>query len=348
MIEMRSSRQFSRLTSRREFARQAACLSGLAFLSRGEEKTKDAQSHVSVTKAAERSAALRTALELLEPPPVKGRDVYLKASFNSPDSFPATTHPETLRLVVKYLRELNCGRILLTERSGMGVTQAVWDKLGITGQSAELGLDLIALDDLPADRWRREELSGSHWRHGVEVPGFIDERACIVQICCLKTHRFGGQFSASLKNSVGLVAKHSHTTASYNYMEELHASADQRLMIAEINQIYRPALIVMDAMQVFVDGGPESGEQASPGVVLASRDRVAIDAAGVALLRHHGAASLWQSAVFELEQIKRAAELKLGAKDGEQVLFRTRDPESKNLAAQLKSILTEPPSEDKK
>jgi len=55
----------------------------------------------------------------------------------------------------------------------------------------------------------------------------------LVQTCCLKTHRFGGHFTLSLKNSVGLAAKRVPED-SYNYMSELHGSPHQRRMIAEI------------------------------------------------------------------------------------------------------------------
>ena len=155
-------------------------------------------------------------------------------------------------------------------------------------------------------------------------PGLLNAETCVVQICNLKTHRFGGHFSASLKNSVGLIAKYSSQPPRYNYMTELHASPDQRSMIAEVNQIYAPRLVVMDAIQVFVNGGPERGDLAYPEMMAASRDRVAIDAAGVALLRLHGAGPpLSRGMVFEQEQLTRAIELELGAKSVQEIQFLT-------------------------
>ena len=60
-----------------------------------------------------------------------------------------------------------------------------------------------------------------------------------------------------------MVAKYSPRD-SYNYMGELHGSADQRRMIAEINQLYRPAMIVMDGLEAFTDGGLTGGLWSSP------------------------------------------------------------------------------------
>jgi uncharacterized protein (DUF362 family) len=116
----------------------------------------------------------------------------------------------------------------------------------------------------------------------------------------------------SLKNSVGIVAARvpGHI---YEYMAELHTSPYQRKMIAEINAHYRCDLVLMDGTRAFFGGGPEKGELAEPGIMLASVDRVAIDAAGVAVLRACGATGhVAKGRVFEQEQIARAAELGVG------------------------------------
>ncbi len=289
---------------------------------------------------------MQATLDLLGTIPFEGRDIYLKCNFNSGDPFPATTHVDTLRHVARQLRVQKCARIILVERSGMGSTRSIWKKLGVDALSEELGMTLVALEE--AGDWKREDLPGSHWSKGIEVPGFLNGDVCVVQVANLKTHRFGGQFSASLKNSIGLIAKHSHFGDRHNYMEDLHGSPNQRLMIAEVNQVYKPALVLMDATQVFIDGGPESGEVASPEVFLGSRDRVALDAAGAALLRHLGAGSpLDRIPIFELEQIKRAVDLGLGAKSGQEIQLLTPDSESANLATTLKSIIMEAPKSQK-
>ena len=64
-------------------------------------------------------------------------------------------------------------------------------------------------------------------------------------------------------------------------MSELHNSPYQRHMIAEINSVYQPDLVLLDGVQAFVAGGPAKGTMVQSEVILASRDRIAIDAAGV-------------------------------------------------------------------
>ncbi len=330
--------------SRREFGRRVGCGAvGLTLARPRQEEQEPAGAAVAVARNPDRRAAIATALRLVDPPSFEGRDVLLKGSFNSPDPYPASTHPDALRAIVGWLREKECGRVTLVERSGMGRTRDVWSKLGMTEIARELGIELLALEDLPEGEWRQEALPGSHWKNGVEVPLFLKD-ACIVQTCNLKTHRFGGVFSASLKNSVGLLAKQSTILPDrWNYMEELHSSPDQQSMIAEINQLYRPVVVVMDAAEVFCSGGPEEGERAAPAAALAAADRVALDAAGVVLLRLNGAgATLREGRVFDQPQIKRAVELELGVKSAKEIRFATADPESASLAARLEAGLDDP------
>lgn len=60
-------------------------------------------------------------------------------------------------------------------------------------------------------------------------------------------------------------------------MSELHSSPHQRLMIAEINKAYQPALVLLDGVEALVNGGPEAGKQVKSNVILAGTDRVAVD-----------------------------------------------------------------------
>jgi uncharacterized protein (DUF362 family) len=153
----------------------------------------------------------------------------------------------------------------------------------------------------------------------------------IVATCCLKTHRFGGHFTLSLKNSVGMIAK-KDPKDGYDYMRELHGSFEQRRLIAEINSAFSPDLVILDGRSAFVHGGPESGTLVEPGVMLAGSDRVAIDAAGVAILRSYGTApEVAHGPIARLEQIARAAELGLGTADPAQIELVSLDPPSARI-----------------
>ncbi len=119
-------------------------------------------------------------------------------------------------------------------------------------------------------------------------------------------------------------------------MNELHTSPHQRLMIAEINKFSRTDLVVMDATEGFSSGGPDKGKLIKPGVILASRDRVAIDAAGIALLRAYGTVPRVMSGnIFDQEQIALAAELGVGIGSADRIRLIPLDESSRETAEQI-------------
>lgn len=276
---------------------------------------------------------------LLKQESFRGRDILLKPNFNSADPSPGSTHPDILRALLSQLNSLGAGHITLADRSGMGDTHNVMEKLGVSDLVRDFGCLTAVLDELPEDEWVIYRQPGLHWQDGFPVPRLLLDADAIVQTCNLKTHRYGGHFTMSLKNSVGFVAKFVGGN-SYNYMTELHNSPHQRLMIAETNLAYEPDLIVMDGVEAFVSGGPAQGKRVKPGVVLAGHDRVAMDAVGVAILRMFGTTpEVSRGRIFEQEQIARAARLGLGAAGPEQIEFVTDDVQSSEFAEQLRELL---------
>jgi uncharacterized protein (DUF362 family) len=296
---------------------------------------------VALIRTDDRASGVRRALDLLGANPVEGRSVFVKPNFNSADAPPGSTHRDTLRALVERLWELGATGITVGDRSGMGDTRTVLQAKGIFDMGSELGFETIVFDDLRSEDWAAVDIDGSHWSRGFRLPKPALESGAIIQTCNLKTHRFGGHFTLSLKNSVGLAAK-SVPGEGYNYMTELHNSAHQRSMIAEINAAYAPALIVLDGVEAFTSGGPEAGTKVQAGVMLAAADRVALDAVGVAILRHLGTtANVSRGRVFEQDQIARAVELGLGAPSPEAITLLTDDAEGRAYAEKLWGILND-------
>jgi uncharacterized protein (DUF362 family) len=111
-------------------------------------------------------------------------------------------------------------------------------------------------------------------------------------------------------------------------------------MIAEINAFYDVDLVVMDAMKAFVNRGPEAGDTVEPGLFLASRDRVALDAVGVAILRRYGSTDeVMRGSIFDLDQIKRAAELGIGVSSADSISLIPVNDEAQGIVGELEEIL---------
>jgi len=165
------------------------------------------------------------------------------------------------------------------------------------------------------------------------------ESECLISTCCLKTHQFGGVFTMSLKNHVGVVPTTRH---GYSYMSELHSSPHQRKLIAEINVPFTPDLVVLDGIDAFVDGGPANGKRTKGNVFLASTDRVAIDAVGVAILKSLGSnAHIMNAKIFDQEQISRSVELGIGASSPSEIDLVAADDQSRDYKDRVAGILNQ-------
>lgn len=292
-----------------------------------------AQTKVSVVKTSDRAVGVKRSIELLAINPVNGREVLLKPNFNSADAFPGSTHNDTLLSLIKHLKAMGAKSITLGERCGPGSTARVMKEKAIYELCEKENVRLINIEELPDSEWVRVRPVKSNWNDGFDVAKPVLDAECVVCTCCLKTHGYGGVFTMSLKLSVGVTHKRN--------MPELHASfRSMRKMIAEINQAYRPSLIVMDAIEAFVDGGPAEGKRKRADLIVAGTDRVAIDAVGLAILKDLGSNdAIMKKKIFEQEQTARAVELGLGITRPEDIELVTDDVASKAYAEKIKGIL---------
>ena len=261
--------------------------------------------------------------------PVKGKKVIFKPNFNTADPPPASSSMVTVEQLILKLKEMGAESITLAERAGPAKTSKVFEDKGLNYLAKDLGFNVIDLTDVPKDDYILKNPEGNHWKNGFLFARIYDEAECIIETCCLKTHMYGGHFTIALKNAVGMVNKKN--------MTELHSSEYQREMIAEINSVYKPDLIVMDGVTTFVDRGPMEGTRVEASVFVASTDKIAVDAVGVAILRILGTTpEVTNGSIFEQDQIKRAVELGLGVNSPKEIEFLTDSEESEELASEIK------------
>jgi uncharacterized protein (DUF362 family) len=328
--------------NRREFAKIIIGMAGMTTatsLLPSNTHAATPKTKVALVKTTSRAEGTRKAIALLGINPVRGNSVLLKPNFNSADPAPGSTHNDVLQALVTELQNMSAKSITVADRSGMGDTRKVMEQKGIPALSKALGFTSLVFDELGQNDWAVVQNKDQHWTRGFALPKPVLDADCVVQTCNLKTHRFGGHFTLSLKNSVGLAAK-TTPAGSYNYMTELHSSQYQRHMIAEINAAYAPALILMDGVEAFTTGGPDRGKLAKTEVMLASMDRIAMDAVGVAILRLFGTTpEVSTGRIFEQAQIARAIELGLGVTSPSQIEIVTGDAQSAEYARKLMPLL---------
>jgi uncharacterized protein (DUF362 family) len=297
--------------TRRDFLKYSGATGSVALLEwNGGTAMASSKSRVAFLKAEDRAAAVAETIDALGVNPAQNRHVLIKPNFNTADVCPGSTHNDTLKALIEKIWAMGAKTVSLGERS-YPPTRTVMEQKGVLPLLFELDVRVIDFDALAAQDWVRVDVKGSHWKDGFRVARPILEAECLVSTCCLKTHQYGGVFTLSLKLHVGVVPT---ARNGFDYMRELHASPHQRRLIAEINAPFKTHLVVLDGIDAFVDGGPMDGKRAKGNVFLASADRVAADAVGLAVLKHLGSNErIMRTRIFDQEQIARAVELGIGA-----------------------------------
>jgi uncharacterized protein (DUF362 family) len=248
-----------------------------------------------------------------------------------------------LRATIVKLQQMGAKQITVGDRSGQGAARSVMKAIDGFAMADELGFDFVDFDLLGDDEWVWIDPPDSHWR-AADMPsklGFpfarpVYDAEAVVSVCCLKTH-YAGLYTMSLKNSVGMVANMIEVEGRlYSYMYNMLHEGNIQAMIAEINVAYEPALIVLDGVLAFNQGGPATGHLVRPRVVLAGTDRVAVDAAAIAILFMTGTNV---DKISKVIQIRRAIELGLGVDHAKKIHFLTDDEPSARFAQRVRTNL---------
>lgn len=247
--------------------------------------------------AIRRAIAMVRGLDFLRP----GDSVLIKPAINSPNPFPATTSPLMVSELIGLLKYKGAGDVFLGDRPPAGLDAMYCMKeTGIYDAAVDGGAEIVEfLDD---DMLQVKPERASYWPVGFSVPRLFNRVDHIITLPRLSTHALAG-FTMSLKILVGVLP------SDDRYL--MHTSADFLKGIAEIalatNKI---RLSVLDGREGFSHGGPDEGTVVAPGIVIASRNMVAADAVGLALLKTVGTTSnLMDLRVWDNPIIKRGVEV---------------------------------------
>ncbi|MGA1844925.1 MAG: DUF362 domain-containing protein [bacterium] len=333
---------------RRDFLKLSGAAGGVLLMGTYEEMAKGSMQAdvspdkekvpVTLVRCEDRRTGVASSIKALGINPAKNKHVLIKPNFNTADPAPGSTHNDTLAALVEEVWKMGAKGVSLGERS-YPPTRRVMEEKGILPLMKKLDVRVIDFDELEERDWVKVKPKDSHWEGGFRIARPVLDAECLVSTCCLKTHQFGGVFTMSLKLHVGVVPTRRH---GYDYMTQLHSSPHQRKMIAEINAPFTPDLIVMDGIEAFVDGGPMDGRRAQGNVFLASADRVAIDAVGLAVLKLLGSNDqIMKRKIFEQEQIARAVDIGLGASSPSAIDVVPANDESRAYRERVVKVLNE-------
>jgi len=278
----------------------------------------------------------------------KGQTILIKPNVNTGDAYPGSTNPEVLYEIIKLVWEHDPKRVIVGDRSMfLRDTMDEMKRAKIDLAILDANAELMTFDYM---RWELMNPDNSiNWPKGYHVAEIISQVDHVINVPVIKTH-FLAWFTMSIKNFVGIV----HGNDRVLFHNKLGGFGPPRRsgqqvqepkadypafanMIAELGLAVKPSLNIMDGTKAFVSGGPSEGDVVEPKLIVASKDRIATDVTGLAILKHYGTEERIQGRrVWEQPMIARGVEIGLGISDFSQMTLKGENvPELEQIRKQM-------------
>jgi len=221
--------------------------------------------------------ALKRAVELADAPDVAGKTVLLKPNivFDAPPEKAVCTHPVFLEAAIRLVRELGAGRIIAGDSPGLQ-KPGNYSKLSGLGAAAEKnGAEWI---DLTREKFELSSPDGKVMKK-FTVTAAVREADVIISLPKLKTHQLM-YYTGAMKNMFGLVPSLTKSPFHARFPSRESFAA----MIVDLNLAVKPAYALMDAVTGMEGPGPSAGDPRHIGLVLASSNLLAMDAAASSII----------------------------------------------------------------
>lgn len=227
-----------------------------------------------------------------------GDKVLLKPNWNTSHEYPGSSDREFVGIFADLCHEAGAIEVTVADASTIflqtGSVMKKWDAKALLE-----GRPWLSIVDLSKGKYIKKAVKGGKYLKTVSMPELLEKVDKVFILPCLKTHSMA-QYTGALKLAVGLMKRSERWLMHAAHLQE---------KTAEINAVYKPDLIVMDARKCFITGGPMTGAVREPGLVLVSTDRVAIDLEGIKIIQGFEGNDLTGIKPEELPQIKRAIEM---------------------------------------
>ena len=186
----------------------------------------------------------------------------------SPDKA-VTTHPAVFGSVLRVLRENGYENVCYGDSSGrMGTTlEKDMESCGLKAEADRYGV-------MTGDFGTSEKV---HFEEGTIARDFVLVKEAvkgdaIISVCKMKTHALEN-ITGAVKNQYGLVYG-THKAAGHAKYPDSRKFAG---MLADLDAYLKPRLYIMDGIIAMEGNGPGSGDPVPMGMILLSRDPVALD-----------------------------------------------------------------------
>ncbi len=203
-----------------------------------------------------------------------GQKVLLKPNLLS-DHAPeeaVTTHPEVVRALIRLVRGAGAQPTVADSAASAIKLERVWENTGFRAMCEEEQAPLLNLEKAGSRRFEHNGVSFS-------VANAVLKADVVISVPKLKTHTLTVLTNA-VKNMYGAIPGYQKTMLHKQFPDALSFGR----FLALLYGVARPTLTVTDAVVAMEGSGPLAGMPAPLGILAASRDGVALDAALCRLL----------------------------------------------------------------
>lgn len=178
-----------------------------------------------------------------------------------------TTHPDVLAGVIAYLQNSDRKNLVCGDSPASMTPERAAKLSGLTDVQAEFGVpegnftESVHIEN-PTGRVAKE----------FQLARAVADADAVVSVCKMKTHAMM-RVTGAVKNSYGFIQGRSKTAGHVRYPGYDRFAA----MLVDVNLYVKPRLYVMDGIVAMEGNGPASGDPVKMGVLLFSRDPVALD-----------------------------------------------------------------------
>jgi uncharacterized protein (DUF362 family) len=217
--------------------------------------------------------------ELIRP----GQTVVLKPNVFCPRPAPTTTDPRVVVAVGQLALEAGAGRVIVAEgrsvstaryRASQNRTRDCFEAVGMTRAVEEAGFEIAYLEE---DVFREVDVPGADLLHKAQVPRTILDADVLINLPVMKIHSLT-TVTLAVKNLHGIISDHDKLFQ--------HSYRDLALArkLTDILRVRRPDLNVLDGLVGQEGDHAADGQPVEMGLIMASTDAVALDAAAGAVM----------------------------------------------------------------
>lgn len=233
-------------------------------------------------------------------PDLSGRTVVLKLNLLNVSAPPCTTSAQVVLGVVQAVKAKNAARIVVGDASMRTSAAAVMNSssTGIhAALAAEGGVEEVDFTAQGKSGVTLVKPAGANdWPNGFNVWNAVlddgsGQKPFVINMPCCKHHAMA-TWTLAMKNWIG-VLPYGEVAGVIDSSVPNERNAAHRVLtsgLPELHLAVKEDFVVLDAMKIQLTGGPGNGAadtQASPGIVVATKDAVAAEATGLCLLREY-------------------------------------------------------------